>query len=97
MELKEWWILKENISINIKSFNESTLEFILSNNNFKTIESITANTSVANQFNKRFLTIKSGSQDVDYSFNDKTDEIKFRVNDLNSRKSKNIIIKFNEE
>jgi len=97
MELKEWWILKENILVKIKSFNESALEFILSNNNFKTVESITANISVANPFNKRFLTIKSGNRDVDYTFNDKSDEIKIHVNDLSSRQSKNIIIKFNEE
>lgn len=97
MELKEWWILKENISVKIKAINENSLVFILSNNNYKSIDSFTTNISVGNPFNKDFLSIKSGNRDVDYTFSDKPDEIKIHLNDLNSRQSKNIILKFNEE
>jgi hypothetical protein len=97
MELKEWWIVKENISIKVKAFNENTLEYILSNNNYKSIENFTTNISVPRAFNKLFLNIKSGNSGIAYTFSDKPDEIKIHVNDLNSKQSKNIIIKFADD
>lgn len=94
--LKSWWKTKENVSVKINSISENSATIIISNNNPQDVEKINLIFNWPYQFNKDKVSINSGDEFIDYSFDDKMRLINLTIDKIGARQTKRIGLVFSE-
>lgn len=95
-DLKNWWMRKNNLFLNINSTNSEKYTVDISNNNDSAVNKLNLIINFPNPGKLKNLTIVNDAGIEDYSL-DKASQLNIRIDKLNPHQSKRINIEFSTE
>ncbi len=93
-QLKDWYELKNNITVSISDIVENNLSLTISNNNSDKVDDISFLINLPSKVNTKLLEVKSGNDQIEYSV-DGLNQLNLRIDELGPRQLKKINISFN--
>ncbi len=96
LSLKNWLNTKANIFVNINSNSQNSATIIVNNNNPQEVENIDLIFNWPYKFNRDLVSITSGDEFINYSFDDKMSLINLSIDKIGARQTKRIDLVFSE-
>ncbi len=96
LSLKNWLNTKANISVDINSNSENSATIVVKNNNSQEIENVNLIFNWPYKFNKDLVSINSGDEFINYSFDDKMSLINLTIDEIGARHTKRIGLVFSD-